>query len=177
MKNNSLNPFNDPEIAELLKKSADDQLWYFLDDCVPTTKKDVALVVLKTFDPDVINEEGHVSIHGTPYCALVTDMIFEKSEKELLMRPMTQPYQKYFAIQKACYKPYFTECYLLDAYDDLTEGQQKFLNELQGGSVWGVSLQKPEYDEPVKVAMTFSGCGRHIAKEGWLVRVSDAKLG
>ena len=36
MKNNkNLNPLNDPEVAEMLTMSSDDQLWSFLDDCVP----------------------------------------------------------------------------------------------------------------------------------------------
>lgn len=36
MKNNkNLNPLNDPEVAEMLTMSPEDQLWSFLDDCVP----------------------------------------------------------------------------------------------------------------------------------------------
>ena len=54
---------------------------------------------------------------------------------------LTKPYEKYFAIQKECYTPYFTECCLLDDYNDLTEEQQDFLDELEAGSVWAVSLQ------------------------------------
>lgn len=37
MKNNNknLNPLNDPEVEEMLALSPEDQLWYFLDDCIP----------------------------------------------------------------------------------------------------------------------------------------------
>ena len=47
MKNNkNLNPLNDPEVAEMLTMSPDDQLWSFLDDCVPYDGKDAVLVIL-----------------------------------------------------------------------------------------------------------------------------------
>ena len=175
--NKKLNPFNDPEIAELLKKSPDDQLWYFLDDCVPNEDKDVVLVMLNDFNKEAKNEEGFVNIQGVPYCSMVADLIFEKSEKELLSMPMTRPYEKYFAIQKACYKPYFTECYLLDNIDDFTKAQRDLLDELQAGSIWAVSLKKPGNDAAVKVAISFLGCNRDITKEGWLIRISDSNQG
>ena len=170
MKNNkNLNPFNDPEITELLKKSPDDQLWYFLDDCLPRDEKDAVLVMTNDFDRK--DEEGYLSC--IPYCALITDLIFERSEEELLAMPMTQPYEKYFAIQKACYRPYLTECYIADEYEGLTKAQQNLLGELKKGSVWAVSLKKPEDDSAVKVVISFCGCNRDITKEGWLTRISD----
>ena len=78
------------------------------------------------FDIDDENEDGNITINGVPYCAMITDLIFEKSEEELLSMSLTKPYEKYFAIQKECYTPYFTECCLLDDYNDLTEGQHLF---------------------------------------------------
>ena len=52
-------------------------------------------------------------INGVPYCAMITDLIFAKSEEELLSMSLTKPYEKYFAIQKECYTPYFTECCII----------------------------------------------------------------
>ena len=47
MKNNkNLNPLNDPEVAEMLTMSPEDQLWSFLDDCVPQDGKDAILVMM-----------------------------------------------------------------------------------------------------------------------------------
>lgn len=140
MKNNkNLNPLNDPEVAKMLAMSPEDQLWSFLDDCVPYDGKDAVLVMMGDFDVENKNEDGNITINGVPYCAMITDMIFEKSEEELLSMPLTKQYEKYFAIQKECYTPYFTECCLLDDYNDLTEEQQDFLDELETGSVLAVS--------------------------------------
>ena len=51
MKNNkNLNPLNDPEVAEMLTMSPEDQLWSFLDDCVPYDGKDADLVMMGDFD-------------------------------------------------------------------------------------------------------------------------------
>ena len=104
-------------------------------------------------------------------------MSFEKSEEELLSMPLTKQYKKYFAIQKECYRPYFTECCILDDYNDLTEEQQDFLDELEAVSVWTVSLKKPEDTVSVRVAISFTGCGRDIREEGWLIRFSDSNQG
>lgn len=165
MKNNkNLNPLNDPEVAEMLTMSPEDQLWSFL----------AVLVMIGDFDIDDENEDGNITINGVPYCAMITDLIFEKSEEELLSMSLTKPYEKYFAIQKECYTPYFTECCILDDYNDLTEEQQDFLDELEAGSVWAVSLKKPEDAVSVRVAISFVGCGRDIRKEGWLIRISDS---
>ena len=92
-----------------------------MDDCVPYDGKDAVLVMMGDFDIDDENEDGNITINGVPYCAMITDLIFEKSEEELLSMSLTKPYEKYFAIQKECYTPYFTECCLLDDYNDLTE--------------------------------------------------------
>lgn len=178
MKNNkNLNPLNDPEVAEMLTMSPEDQLRSFLDDCVPQDGKDAILVMMGDFDIDDENEDGNITINGVPYCAMITDLIFEKSEEELLSMSLTKPYEKYFAIQKECYTPYFTECCILDDYNDLTEEQQDFLDELEAGSVWAVSLKKPEDAVSVRVAISFVGCGRDIRKEGWLIRFSDSNQG
>ena len=88
--------------------------------------------------------------------------------------PLTKQYEKYFAIQKECYRPYFTECCILDDYNDLTEKQRNFLDELKTGSIWAVSLKKPENTVSVRVAISFVGCGRDICEEGWLIRISDS---
>lgn len=94
MKNNkNLNPLNDPEVAEMLTMSPDDQLWSFLDDCVPYDGKDAVLVMMGDFDVDNKNEDGNITINGVPYCAMITDMIFEKSEEELLSMPLTKQYE------------------------------------------------------------------------------------
>ena len=61
----------------------------------------------------------------------------------------------------------------LDAGSSLEE-QQDFLDELEAGSVWAVSLKKPEDAVSVRVAISFVGCGRDIRKEGWLIRISDS---
>ena len=104
MKNNkNLNPLNDPEVAKMLTMSPEDQLWSFLDDCVPYDGKDAVLVMMGDFDIDDENEDGNITINGVPYCAMITDLIFEKSEEELLSMSLTKPYEKYFAIQKECY--------------------------------------------------------------------------
>ena len=163
MKNNkNLNPLNDPEVAKMLTMSPEDQLWSFLDDCVPYDGKDAVLVMMGDFDIDDENEDGNITINGVPYCAMITDLIFEKSEEELLSMSLTKPYEKYFAIQKECYTPYFTECCLLDDYNDLTEEQQDFLDEDV------VS---------VRVAISFVGCGRDIRKEGWLIPIAYSNQG
>ena len=148
-----------------------------MDDCVPQDGKDTILVMMGDFDIDDENEDGNITINGVPYCAMITDLIFEKSEEELLSMSLTKPYEKYFAIQKECYTPYFTECCILDDYNDLTEEQQDFLDELEAGSVWAVSLKKPEDAVSVRVAISFVGCGRDIRKEGWLIRFSDSNQG
>ena len=62
--------------------------------------------------------------------------------------------------------PYFTECCIIDDYNDLTEEQQDFLDKLETGSVWAVSLKKPEDTVSARVAISFVGCGRDIRKEG-----------
>lgn len=172
--NKNLNPLNDPEVAEMLTMSPDDQLWSFLDDCVPYDGKDAVLVMMGDFDVDNKNEDGNITINGVPYCAMITDMIFEKSEEELLSMPLTKQYEKYFAIQKECYRPYFTECCILDDYNDLTEEQHDFLDELETGSILAVSLKNPENAVSVRVSISFVGCGRDICKEGWLIRISDS---
>lgn len=178
MKNNkNLNPLNDPEVAKMLTMSPEDQLWSFLDDCVPYDGKDAVLVMMGDFDIDDENEDGNITINGVPYCAMITDLIFEKSEEELLSMSLTKPYEKYFAIQKECYTPYFTEYCLLDDYNDLTEEQQDFLDELEAGSVWAVSLKKPEDIVSVRVAISFVGCGRDIRKEGWLIHIAYSNQG
>lgn len=170
----NLNPLNDPEVEEMLKKSPEDQLWDFLDDCVPEDGKDVVLVMTRDFTKDDENKDGYVTIPGIPYCAMITDLVFEKSEEELLAMPMTQPYEKYFAVQKACYRPYLTECYISDEYEGLTKAQQNLLDELKKGSVWAVSLKKPKDNFAIKVVISFCGCNRDITKEGWLIRISDS---
>ena len=40
------------------------------------------------------------------------------------------------------------------------------------GSVWAVSLKKPEDIVSVRVAISFVGCGRDIRKEGWLIHIA-----
>ena len=50
MNNKNLNPLNDPEVAKMLTMSPEDQLWSFLDDCVPHDGKDAVLVMMGDFD-------------------------------------------------------------------------------------------------------------------------------
>ena len=65
MKNNkNLNPLNDPEVAKMLTMSPEDQLWSFLDDCVPYDGKDAVLVMMGDFDIDDENEDGNITING-----------------------------------------------------------------------------------------------------------------
>ena len=62
MKNNkNLNPLNDPEVAKMLTMSPEDQLWSFLDDCVPYDGKDAVLVMMGDFDIDDENEDGNIT--------------------------------------------------------------------------------------------------------------------
>ena len=46
MNNKNLNPLNDPEVEKMLALSPEDQLWSFLDDCVPHDGKDAVLVMM-----------------------------------------------------------------------------------------------------------------------------------
>lgn len=43
MNNKNLNPLNDPEVEKMLALSPEDQLWSFLDDCVPHDGKDAVV--------------------------------------------------------------------------------------------------------------------------------------
>ena len=72
MNSKNLNPLNDPEVAEMLTMSPEDQLWSFLDDCVPHDEKDAVLVMMGDFDVDYKNEDGNIAINGVPYCAMLT---------------------------------------------------------------------------------------------------------
>lgn len=163
----NLNPKNDPEVAEMLKESPEDRLWEFLDECVPSEEKDAVLVMKGNIKPEAKNEDGYVSVPCTPYCAILTDLIFSKPAEELMQTSMVK-YEKYFNLIKDCYTPYFTECYLLEDYDNLTDEQKDTLEQLNVSQAAIASMDKREGS--VKVAVVFAGCGRNICKEAWLNR-------
>ena len=97
MKNNkNLNPLNDPEVAKMLTMSPEDQLWSFLDDCVPHDGKDAVLVMMGDFDIDDENENGNITINGVPYCAMITDLIFEKKRRRAAVNVHDKTIQKVF---------------------------------------------------------------------------------
>lgn len=163
---NNLNPKNDPEIADMLKKNPEDRLWDFLDECVPSETKDTVLVMADTIKPEVKNEEGYTSVPCTPYCAILTDIIFSKPAEELKQTSMVK-YEKYFNLIKDCYTPYFTECYILEDYKNLTDEQKETLEQIGEDKIAIVSMT--ERENAIKVAITFAGCGRNIYKEAWLM--------
>lgn len=163
---NNLNPKNDPEIADMLKKNPEDRLWDFLDECVPSETKDTVLVMADTIKPEVKNEEGYTSVPGIPFCAMLTDLVFEKPMEELEQSPILSKYEKYFNLIKDCYVPYFTECYILEDYDNLTDGQKETLEQIGEDKIAIVSMT--ECENAIKVAITFTGCGRDIRKDAWM---------
>ena len=95
-KQQNLNPLNDPEVAKMLTMSPEDQLWSFLDDCVPYDGKNAVLVMMGDFDIDDENEDGNITINGVPYCAMITDLIFEKMRRRTVINVPDKAIRKVF---------------------------------------------------------------------------------
>lgn len=67
-----------------------------MDDCVPYDGKDAVLVMMGDFDIDDENEDGNITINGVPYCAMITDLIFEKSRRRAVVNVPDKAIRKVF---------------------------------------------------------------------------------
>lgn len=78
--NKNLNPLNDPEVAEMLTMSQEDQLWSFLDDCVPYDGKDAVLLIMMSVAKSKSKEDWLMEDAEQSEC--VRRMIKEREKKK-----------------------------------------------------------------------------------------------
>ena len=118
-------------------------------------------------------EDDNITINGVPYCAMITDLIFRKKRRRAAVNVLhIRPYKSILQFRKSATDRILPNAAFLMITMTLTEEQQDFLDELETGSVWAVSLKKPEDVVSVRVAISFVGCGRDIRKRRiWLIRI------
>lgn len=162
----TLNPNNDEEVAELLKMSINERMWAFLDECVPTKENRAIFVATNTFKfhEDMKDDDEMTLLPATPYCALLTDMIFMKSEDELMNNRTTAPYAKYFALIKDGYQPFQANCEI--DVNALSSEQLDKLTLMKSGRLFYAYLE--EKPESIPVIVNFDGYGKHISQNAYI---------
>lgn len=148
----NLNPMKNEDVEKVLKKSKDEQLWFLLDDCIPSQGKDIPLVVMGD-DIDGCEEE----LPLVPYCSYVVDKLFYMDTTEELEESGLDYMLPYMSLLKHCYTPYFC---VYSVPDDITKKDWDKLCELVNNQVINASLT--ETPGSVKLKVSFIGCGRTI---------------
>lgn len=148
----NLNPTNNAEVAKVLKKSKNAQLWFLLDDCIPSKGKDIPIVVINSDIDDYKDELPFV-----PYCAYTIDRLFYMETTEELEEAGLDYMLPYMPLLKNCYIPYIC---IYSVPEDISKKDWKRLCELAKNKVIMASLE--ETKGSVKLNVEFLGCGKKI---------------
>ncbi len=138
---NPLNPDGLKDIEEVLKKDSAEQLWFFLDDSIPTKEKDSYLQFVNDME-----WQSQICM-GTDYC------YFAESVKEL--EEVGLGYMKsYLPLLKECYLPYM---YTVET-NPKTPEQEKKLSELESVQLCKATIEKQNNDDvPVTIILMYPG--------------------
>lgn len=148
----NLNPMKNEDVAKVLKKSKDEQLWFLLDDCIPSDGKDIPLVVL---GDDIDGCEDELPL--IPYCGYVADRLFYMETTEELEEANLDYMLPYIPLLKHCYKPYICT---YSVPEDISEADWNKLCNLMYNQIIIASLK--ETKGSVKLNACFMGCGKSI---------------
>ena len=98
-----LNPDGLADIDAVLRKSDDEQLWFFLDDCIPG-KKDISVLFLTT--PAKIGEDGAIENVKEATTAITDRLFFGDTSDEALEASGLAYMKPYLPLLGHCYRPY-----------------------------------------------------------------------
>ena len=159
----NLNPMDNDYVAEVIGKSKDDQLWYFLDECVPQ-KEAIPLVVRGIEIEDCMEELPLV-----PYCGYVADMLFYMETTEEVDTAGFDYMIPFMPLLKNCYKPYFC---MYSVPEDATSADLERLAELmENNQILYAWIEEKE--NSVKLKATFIGCGRNVEMDVYVYEIAE----
>ena len=153
----------------LLTKDKNERMWFFLKGCIPTERTNAIFVMLSNISPDFVNDNGDIVVPGIPACAMLVDLVYVKSEEELIGLGMPAKYLEGMQIIKDSLEQYTTECYITEKYDEMTDGQKQLLKNINETEACLLTLRQPK-DGIAAVFSTLSDAVRiSNRKYGWLI--------
>lgn len=159
---NNLNPFNDAEINEVLKRCKEDQLWFFLDDSLPHKGEPSIWYIKEKFS------KNKKTLDAISYCALAVDTIFYMNDVNELKKSEFDYMEKYYPLLKYCYVPFFEEVKLSSNYSKLTKEQKEFLNSFNKECNPCIITLEKEFEYSVPVVVSIRIGKKEWKKEGYL---------
>ncbi len=149
MTKTNLNPQNLDDINNALKLDHAEQLWFFLDDSIPTENRNETLL---------LNDTNWMS-----QTSMLTDMCYAAEDKNALRSFGLEGMEPYIPFLKSCYLPYY---YMVNTCTE-TEKQKKMLKKLSADKRCIASLKKSsEFDVPATITLDYSG--KHILENVFL---------
>ena len=128
----------------LLAKDKNERMWFFLKGCIPTERTNAIFVMLSDISPDFVNDNGDIVVPGIPACAMLVDLVYVKSEEELIGLGMPAKYLEGMQIIKDSLEQYTTECYITEKYDEMTDGQKQLLKTINETEACLLTLRQPK---------------------------------
>ncbi len=150
----------------LLTKDKNERMWFFLKGCIPTERTNAIFVMLSNISPDFVNDNGDIVVPGIPACAMLVDLVYVKSEEELIGLGMPAKYLEGMQIIKDSLEQYTTECYITEKYDEMTDGQKQLLKNINETEACLLTLRQPK--DGIAAVFHFVGCGKDIKQKVWL---------
>lgn len=150
----------------LLAKDKNERMWFFLKGCIPTERTNTIFVMLSNISPDFVNDNGDIVVPGIPACAMLVDLVYVKSEEELIGLGMPAKYLEGMQIIKDDLEQYTTECYITEKYDEMTDGQKQLLKNINETENCLLTLRQPK--DGIAAVFHFVGCGKDIKQKVWL---------
>ena len=141
-------------------------MWFFLKGCIPTERTNAIFVMLSNISPDFVNDNGDIVVPGIPACAMLVDLVYVKSEEELIGLGMPAKYLEGMQIIKDSLEQYTTECYITEKYDEMTDGQKQLLKNINETEACLLTLRQPK--DGIAAVFHFVGCGKDIKQKVWL---------
>lgn len=151
---------------ELLTKDKNERMWFFLKGCIPTERTNAIFVMLSNISPDFVNDNGDIVVPGIPACAMLVDLVYVKSEEELIGLGIPAKYLEGMQIIKDSLEQYTTECYITEKYDEMTDGQKQLLKNINETENCLLTLRQPK--DGIAAVFHFVGCGKDIKQKVWL---------
>ena len=144
----------------LLTKDKNERMWFFLKGCIPTERTNAIFVMLSNISPDFVNDNGDIVVPGIPACAMLVDLVYVKSEEELIGLGMPAKYLEGMQIIKDSLEQYTTECYITEKYDEMTDEQKQLLKNINETENCLLTLRQPK--DGIAAVFHFVGCGKDV---------------
>ena len=142
---NSLNPDGLPEIEAVLNRDKAEQLWFFLDDSIPTKENEAVL----EFDGNDWQSQ---------LCTLA-DYCFSSETVEDLKKANLEYMKPYLPLLKDCYIPYV---YTVETHPETSE-QKSNLEFLEEDRYAKATIEKQnDSDVPATITLTYYGITRQV---------------